>query len=448
MISRMTRSERLAAAFLAAFWSTGIASPAWADPPGSSYRLVFADEFNGTTLDSSKWSAASPGWTMPNSASTATASDVSVANGVLTLSANRPSSTGSFSSGSISSYNKYSFTGGYVEARIQLPSTPGSWPAFWGLYTGWPPEADIMEYPLTTDGGTSGLPNNKYNTNYHYTNSSGNAAAGAGVVTTSGNLAGTWHTFGMQWTTNTSVAFYLDGTKVSSYASSSVSQMAYMYMILDYAVGGWPGMPSLAQWPVGHVDQTLVDWVRVWQTNPNSDAPTSWNVNGNGAFGAAGNWTAGVPQYGNQVATFGRVGTAPTATISLNAWQLFGGITFDGGSSGTTAYTLGAATNQIQLATTNSSGVSVQATAASTVSQTINAGIELWSNTTCSNNMTGSQLLNLNGNLSGAGSFTVSGPGTVVVAGSNSYSGGTVIGSARRLPCSTLHPIRPWAPAA
>ena len=115
----------------------------------------------------------------------------------------------------------------------------------------------------------------------------------------------------------------------------------------------------------------------------------------------------------------------------MNAWQLFGGITFDGSAIGTTAYTLGASTNQIQLATTNSSGVTVQATAASTASQTINAGIELWSNTTCSNNMTGGQLLNLNGNLSGAGSFTVSGPGTVVVTGSNSYSGGTVIGSAQ-----------------
>ena len=253
MISPLTSSRRAAAPLLAAIGIAGIATQAFASPPGSSYRLVFADEFNGTTLDTSKWSAASPSWTMPNSASTATASDVSVANGVLTLNAQRNGSSTSFNSGSISSYQKYQFTGGYVEARIQLPSTPGSWPAFWGLYTGWPPEADIMEYPLTTDGGTSGLANNKYNTNYHYTNSSGNAAAGAGVVTTGSSLAGTWHTYGMQWSTNTSVAFYLDGTQVSSYTGSSVSQMAYMYMILDYAVGGWPGTPSLTQWPAGHM---------------------------------------------------------------------------------------------------------------------------------------------------------------------------------------------------
>src|SRR5262249_12054851 len=149
---------------------------------------------------------------------------------------------------------------------------------------------------------------------------------------------------------------------------------AYMYMILDYAVGGWPGTPTLAQWPAGWTDQTKVDWVRVWQTNPNNDAPTSWNLNGAGAFSVAGNWTAGVPGYGNVVATFGRVGTASTATITTSAWQVLGGITFDGLSSGslagTTAYTVGTAGTQIQLAST--SGAVVQATAASTTAQTIN----------------------------------------------------------------------------
>src|SRR5215469_11975023 len=69
--------------------------------PGAGYSLVFDDEFNGTALDTSKWSAASPSWTMPNSNSTASASQVSVANGVLTLKATRTSSSGNiqFSSG-------------------------------------------------------------------------------------------------------------------------------------------------------------------------------------------------------------------------------------------------------------------------------------------------------------------------------------------------------------
>jgi autotransporter-associated beta strand protein len=405
----------------------------FADPPsGSNYRLVFADEFNGTSLDTSKWSAASPSWTMPTSASTASAADVSVGNGELTLSANRPTSAGSFDSGSVSTYGKYTFTGGYAEARILLPTTAGSWPAFWGLYTGWPPETDVMEYPLTTDGGSSGLQNNQYNTNYHYTNSTGGASAGAGVVTTGSNLSTGWHIFGVDWKTGTSMTFYLDGNAVQSYTGSSVSQMQYMYMILDYAVGGWPGTPSTSQWPVGHSDQTQVDWVRVWQSNPNNDATSNWNINGGGSFGTSGNWTKGTPIYGNETAYFGRVGTASTASISMSAWQLCGGITFDGLTSGTlagtTAYTLGSSANEIQLASTTGS-VTVQATSVSAANQTINSGIELWSNTDVQNNMTGGQTLNLNGNLTGAGTLNVDGVGTVIVSGTNGYAGTTTIGS-------------------
>src|SRR6476646_3769154 len=69
-----------------------------ADPADTSYRLVFADEFNGNTLDTSKWSAASPGWTMPNSASTASTSMVTVGNGAMTLAAARNGTGTTFTS--------------------------------------------------------------------------------------------------------------------------------------------------------------------------------------------------------------------------------------------------------------------------------------------------------------------------------------------------------------
>lgn len=75
-----------------------------------------------------------------------------------------------------------------------------------------------------------------------------------------------WHTFGMEWTSDSSAAFFFNGTQVSSFSNTAaISQMTSMYLILNYAVGGWPGTPSLAQWPAGASDQTKVDWVRVWQ---------------------------------------------------------------------------------------------------------------------------------------------------------------------------------------
>src|SRR4051812_32552053 len=52
--------QRLAATLAVAAACAGVHS-ACADPPaGSNYRLVFGDDFTGTTLDTNKWSAASP----------------------------------------------------------------------------------------------------------------------------------------------------------------------------------------------------------------------------------------------------------------------------------------------------------------------------------------------------------------------------------------------------
>ena len=263
-----TRYYRIPVVGTGLLLALALASPLMAQLD-STYRLVFAEEFNGTSVDTTKWAVASPSWTMPNSLSAAAANQVSVADGVLTLNATRTATSGTtqFSSGSVSTYGKYAFDGGYVESSIDLPGTPGSWPAFWGLYTGWPPEADIMEYPLSTDGGTNGYLNNAYHTAFHYTNSGGSPAAGAGKVTAGQNLNTTGnHIFAMDWTSDASVKFFLDGTQKTSFTSASdVAEMVNMYMILDYAVGGWPGTPTTTQWPMGASDQTKVDWVRVWQ---------------------------------------------------------------------------------------------------------------------------------------------------------------------------------------
>ena len=421
---------------LVTVWCVASCPAPRADPGDASYRLVFADEFNGATLHTNKWSAASPGWTMPNSASTASASQVSVGGGVLTLNATR-SATG-FTSGSVSTYTKYNFDGGYVEARIKLPTTVGSWPAFWGLYTGWPPEADIMEYPLTTNGGASGFPATDYNTNFHYTNSSGSAAAGAGRVNpgSANNLNTDYHTFAMDWVSDTSVKFYFDGAQVSSFTNSAVAQMASMYMILDYAVGGWPGTPDTTQWPVGFSDQTKVDWVRVWQKNPGGDASSTWNVNGGGAFATAANWTGpGSPQYGNQTAIFGRAGNTPAATITMPTFRVIGGITFNGAADGTTAYTIGSSSTLLQLAGQPLGGSTapavVQASSSSTVSQNINSKVELWNNTRFQNDMTGGQTLNFNSEISGNGALAIDGVGVTSLNAASAYTGGTTVGSAQ-----------------
>ena len=399
-------------------------------PAGTNWALQFADEFNGTSLDTTKWIYNYPYGATGNGDAYASASNVSEGGGDLMLTAQRVAQGGKdFTTGTISTgYNVQTFTGGYFEARVLLPNTPGSWPAFWGLYSGWPPEADIMEYPLTTDGGADGLQNSQYNTNFHYTNSSGNAAAGAGVVSTGGNLNSTWHTFGMNWVPNTSVTFYLDGNQTQSFTNSAVAQMAYMYLILDYEVGGWPGTPSLTQWPANHTDQFQVDWVRVWKNSSGSASSITWNntaSNGVGTWTNGGAWSGGVaPQIANQTAVFGSNAANSNQTVNWNHSQTAGGMTFNS----STAYTIGNNGGSLMLANSSLTAL-VQATSGSTVSQTINSRLELYNNTDFRNSMTGGQLLTVNGKIIDEGSQTVTadGTGTVVLNGANTYAGGTTV---------------------
>ena len=384
-------------------------------------------------MDTAKWNIASPGWTMPNSLSTATASRVNVGSGILTLDAIRSSSSGTtqFASGSVSTYQKQTFTEGYLEARILLPTTPGSWPAFWGLYTGWPPEADIMEFPLTTDGGTSGYLNSSYHTAFHYTDGSGNAAAGAGKVSPgAGALNGAYHTFGMKWVKNTSVTFYLDGTQVSSYTGASVNQMVNMYLILDYAVGGWPGTPSTAQWPIGFSDQTKIDWVRVWTSA--AAAASDWAYTGSSSnvlWDTAANWSNGVPNLGGVTSSFGTV-TPAEQKIDWSGRRLLSVINLDG----STRYRFGSSSGRLVLGYGNGGALApaINLAATATTDHEIAGPLE-WSGTlNLANNS--AQALLLTGQVLGGDGITINGSGIVSFDGTNSYSGTTVIDSGSQGP--------------
>ena len=98
-------------------------------PAGTNWGLTFADEFNGTTLDSMKWINHYP-WN--NTGSPTKAANVTLTNGVLNLIQNREVD-GSFTGSCVSSrltdspeVDKFNFTYGYVEASIKFPTLPGS----------------------------------------------------------------------------------------------------------------------------------------------------------------------------------------------------------------------------------------------------------------------------------------------------------------------------------
>jgi autotransporter-associated beta strand protein len=402
----------------------GAAKARAAAPAG--YQLVFADEFNGSSLDTMKWNYNYPwgdGHTH-NHIAWMDASQVLVGSGKLNLQAIAQKSPDApadhpYTSGAINTSGKLNLTYGYIEASMKMSDIEGTWPAFWTLQSGWPPEIDVMEFPRGADNAA-----NQYWANWHYTNTSG-AAASEGWQRTASGLTTGFNTFAVEWTATT-MKFYLNGTLMNSVQNtSSIGQAANMYLLLDQAVGGWPGNPpSNDPFP----SNFEVDWVRVWQQPPSGSSSTStWNINGGGSWDNAAAWTGGAtPKYGNQIANFASPGNAATATISWTGSRALGGISFAGNGTNTTAYNVGTFNCGLQLV--NSSGTAnITAAASSTVDQTVNARLELYNNAQLRNDMSGHSLV-INGAVIGTGSLTIEGVGTVVLANASSnWTGGTTI---------------------
>ena len=123
--------------------------------PKKQWELYWSDEFDGNSLDMTKWNI--------ESGSTGTVikkkDNVTVANGdcVITLRRNHPTDDVAYSSAYVTTANKFSFCYGRLEFRAKLPVGQGVWPALWTLgdnyleiandEKGWPlcGEIDVME---------------------------------------------------------------------------------------------------------------------------------------------------------------------------------------------------------------------------------------------------------------------------------------------------------------
>lgn len=229
------------------------------------------DEFEGTSIDSTKWSfeTGATGWGNNEwQYYTARPENAYIQDGILHIRANKESYEGaSYTSARLITKGKFSFTYGTIEARIALPLGKGIWPAFWMLGdniddVSWPAcgEIDIIE--------AVNEENVVYGTN-HWAYEGQHADYGNKTSDYYGTSIALdikeFHTYRLTWNEK-AITMYVDDFKyheisIENSAGGTDAFHKPFFLLLNIAVAGnWPGFEvDDTQFP----NEMLVDYIRV-----------------------------------------------------------------------------------------------------------------------------------------------------------------------------------------
>jgi beta-glucanase (GH16 family) len=255
-----------------------------AGPDLSNMKQIFDDEFDGSTLDLSKWSLGvepdGSQWGSDSYFVTSKPSDAAlvssvyiVADGVLTIRANHNAAlrdpmgwnqkwySGMISTAFPDGRNPSAlFRQGYVEVRAKMPAGLGVWPAFWALNMrsmkpGGDPkgqiELDGLEYygsQMTT----------LYSTVHWWTKPHQQAGGGVEVL----DMSAGFHTYGFLLDAS-SMTIFFDGRQVGQRPLFRASDIDKFYWMFDLAMGGgWPiTVPQSGRY------EMQIDYVRIWSAD-------------------------------------------------------------------------------------------------------------------------------------------------------------------------------------
>ena len=221
-------------------------------PEGRTWKLIWQDEFDGTTLDASKWDI--PEYNRRDGYWSRKAISLN-GNGHLVMSVLKDGDK--YLDGCVRTKDKFEHSFGYYVARIQLQKQQGHWSAFWIMGNGVGQvgndgrdgtEIDIMEKPWLDD---------RINYALHWDGYGKDHKSKGTIVQVPGVMEG-FHTFGLWWKPDEYV-FYVDGKETWRTSAGGVSQVPE-YLKLSDEIGNWAGDIKKAELP----DQFLVDYVRVY----------------------------------------------------------------------------------------------------------------------------------------------------------------------------------------
>jgi beta-glucanase (GH16 family) len=238
------------------------------------WNLVWADEFNGTALDATKWTPQTGGGGWGNGELenyTARPENIDVSAGTLKIIAKSEVYGGNnYTSARLRTIQKGDWTYGKFEARMKLSTAQVMWPAFWMMptdevYGTWPNsgEIDIMELIGT-------YPSRSYGTIHTSSGTAGvSTSSGANYNLPSGTFGDAFHNFSVEWSPN-EIKWLIDGVVFATKTPADFGSSPWRFdkdfhIILNLAVGGsWPGSPNGSTiFP----QTTEIEYVRVYQKN-------------------------------------------------------------------------------------------------------------------------------------------------------------------------------------
>ena len=362
--------------------------------PGDQWRLVWHDEFDGASLDTSKWSIGLP-WRGDDGTnrhhnsqygSVISDDDVVVRGGSLHLFTRRietPNPRGGtykYTEGLITSSGKFSQAFGYFEMRAKLPieAGPGTWPAFWLLTDGWPPEMDILEYwgsqnRIHQGTVTRAADGKQHWDSYHRRN-----------VSMSG-----WHTYGLEWGPGYQI-YNIDRQRTNAIFGGYLPNTPH-YVLLNSGIETARPPQAGTTFP----NDFTVDWVRVYARPADaaalingdfeSDDPLPWQLTGEASvvdYGAHSgsrclrldSTTADMPAVARQTVYGLKPGTKYTVTAYVRAVDAQAQITISG-FRGSASLTPPSVTSSLDIRSSNYMPLRVEfTTAADATSAVIDCG--------------------------------------------------------------------------
>jgi beta-glucanase (GH16 family) len=228
-------------------------------PIDNSWKFIWSDEFDGTTIDSDNWGY-EIGYIRNQEYQyyTDRPENASLRDGKLVITALQEDYEGyGYTSASLNTLGKKEFQYGRFEIRARIPTESGSWPAWWAMGTNittenWPRcgEVDMLEFYREV-------------LLFNVMDSLKNWSTVTIPFTDSKNF----HTWTMEWDEQ-AIRLYFDGTLINEYDVARAQVGKYnpfhqkMYLLINLAIGGTNGGdPANSVFPMEYE----IDYIRVYQ---------------------------------------------------------------------------------------------------------------------------------------------------------------------------------------